>query len=248
MLSRLRIPSVRGYIRGHIARLKLQTEAYIWRQIASRLPWESDVSYSQFGEDMIVRWLTRGSKPGFYVDIGAFHPIALSNTYGLYCRGWRGINVEPRPGAVRKFDILRPRDINLGYCIVPTKKQRATYYMFEKRVYNTIDLETAQRYMNAGIRLMGKQPIPACTLTELLDTYVPENTEIDLMNIDVEGVDEDILRSNDWHRHAPKILIFEKHGVLLNNLHELPIIKYLDDLGYEFISTCGFSLILQHRQ
>src|SRR3989344_4572766 len=65
-------------------------------------------SYSQSGEDMILRSIFDDKKEGFYVDVGAFHPKLYSNTYYFYKRGWRGINIEPNPGAnfgIRKGDI-----------------------------------------------------------------------------------------------------------------------------------------------
>ena len=49
-------------------------------------------SYSQLGEDLVIlnhlEWLGKNIKsPGFYVDIGAFHPLDGSNTYKLYRNG-----------------------------------------------------------------------------------------------------------------------------------------------------------------
>ena len=38
-------------------------------------------SYSQEGEDMILRRLFEKQQIGFYVDVGAHHPKRFSNTY-----------------------------------------------------------------------------------------------------------------------------------------------------------------------
>ena len=75
------------------------------------------LSCSQFGEDMIVRHLLADVPIGFYVDIGAHHPVYYSNTYHFYCRGWRGINVDARTGSMELFNLLRPRDINVEGCV-----------------------------------------------------------------------------------------------------------------------------------
>ena len=56
-------------------------------------------SYSQEGEDMILRRIFGDKRLGFYVDVGAHDPRRFSNTYYFYKRGWRGINIEPRPGS-----------------------------------------------------------------------------------------------------------------------------------------------------
>src|SRR5688500_16965318 len=70
-------------------------------------------SFSSAAEDMILRHLLGSDKmDGFYVDVGAFHPTLFSNTYFFYLNGWRGINLEARPGSKQLFDKVRPRDVN----------------------------------------------------------------------------------------------------------------------------------------
>ena len=59
--------------------------------------------YSQTGEDAILAHLLFDHDCGFYVDVGAFHPIQYSNTYYFYRRGWTGINIEPTPGQIDLF-------------------------------------------------------------------------------------------------------------------------------------------------
>src|SRR5205085_2313829 len=55
-------------------------------------------SFSSAGEDMILRHAIGSDKmEGFYVDVGAYHPVILSNTYFFYLNGWRGINLDARP-------------------------------------------------------------------------------------------------------------------------------------------------------
>ena len=56
-------------------------------------------SYSQLGEDLVIlNHLERLGKniksPGFYVDIGAFHPLDGSNTYKLYRNGSSGVVID----------------------------------------------------------------------------------------------------------------------------------------------------------
>ena len=70
-------------------------------------------SYSQEGEDMILKRFFEGKQRGFYVDVGSHHPKRFSNTYFFYKTGWRGINIDPMPGSMKLFDKIRTRDINL---------------------------------------------------------------------------------------------------------------------------------------
>ena len=54
-------------------------------------------TYSQFGEDLYIESFFKSQKIGKYVDLGAFHPMRLSNTYLLYKKGWSGTNVDLNP-------------------------------------------------------------------------------------------------------------------------------------------------------
>src|SRR3989344_293995 len=69
-------------------------------------------SYSQQGEDLIIDKLLVGKKKGFYVDVGAHDPVRFSNTKRFYDKGWSGINIDPNPWLIKKFQKQRDRDIN----------------------------------------------------------------------------------------------------------------------------------------
>ena len=59
---------------------------------------------------------------GFYVDVGAHHPIRFSNTFRLYRKGWRGLNIDANPGSMKRFHHTRPRDINIEAAVsIPAK-------------------------------------------------------------------------------------------------------------------------------
>ena len=87
----------------------------ILNRIKNFLFWDPWVrhSYSQDGEDMVLRKIFKNQKMGFYVDIGAHHPKRFSNTHLLYKKGWKGINIDATPGSMKLFNQLCPRDTNL---------------------------------------------------------------------------------------------------------------------------------------
>lgn len=51
-------------------------------------------SYSQAGQDLLVRLLTDFSPSGYFVDIGCSHPVTINNTYALEQLGWNGILID----------------------------------------------------------------------------------------------------------------------------------------------------------
>jgi hypothetical protein len=57
----------------------------------------------------------KDKKNGFYIDVGCFHPIRLSNTMFLYSKGWSGMNIDINKKSIDLFKISRPRDINLNF-------------------------------------------------------------------------------------------------------------------------------------
>lgn len=70
-------------------------------------------SFAQDGEDLFLMSYFSERKEGFYVDIGAHHPLRFSNTAWAYKIGWHGINVEPNIDAINLFHEYRKRDIEL---------------------------------------------------------------------------------------------------------------------------------------
>src|SRR5437660_1408476 len=101
-----------------------------------------NLAYSQDGEDMVLRRLFEGRRAGFYVDVGAHHPFRFSNTCYFHRRGWRGINIDPNPQAIKEFDRDRPSDTNIcvGVADVPGT---LSFYFFNERALNTFDAALA---------------------------------------------------------------------------------------------------------
>ena len=62
-------------------------------------------SFSQFGEDLFIAEFFANQKEGKYVDLGAFHPMRLSNTYLLFKKGWSGTNVDLNPITIDLFNL-----------------------------------------------------------------------------------------------------------------------------------------------
>lgn len=166
-------------------------------------------SYSQEGEDRLVATVLGTATQGFYVDVGAHHPQRFSNTYAFYLRGWRGINIEARPGAMQEFARLRPRDINVE-AAVSDGGQTLTYFEFNEPALNTFSPEDAERMVQfPAYEIVNRREIRTKTLAEILATHLPAGQVIDFLTVDVEGLDEQVLRSNDWDKYRPRVVLAE---------------------------------------
>lgn len=192
-------------------------------------PPEVDVFSSQEGEDILIKRLLKRyyHKNGFYVDIGAHHPIRFSNTYHYYLKGWRGINVDPRSGTKEIFERIRPRDINLE-CGVANQQGEMSYYEFQEPAFNTFCTDAID-YAQTRTKLISKTQIPVMPLWDILERYLPKNEKITFLNIDVEGLELDVIKSSDWNLYRPKIVCLEAlDDVSFQVLNEfMESVKYL---------------------
>ena len=138
-------------------------------------------SYSQEGEDLLLRRIFEHQKIGFYVDVGAHHPFRFSNTYLLYKRGWRGINIDAMPGSMRLFRKFRPRDTNIE-CGVGLGGGHLMYHMFNEPALNGFSPELSTLYANNPLyHLKASVPVQVKKLSEILDLHLPQDTHIDVL-------------------------------------------------------------------
>jgi FkbM family methyltransferase len=227
---------------------------WLWLRFRVWAPWRINrysshyLSCSQFGEDMIVRSLLADVKRGYYVDIGAHHPVFLSNSYHFYCRGWRGLCVDAIPGSMNAFRVLRPRDTLVEACLGATAGERVEFHMFDQSPLNTTSAADAERAIAAG---QGKRlqtiTLTTTTLNALLDEHHKPNGPIDFLSIDIEGLDEVVLRGLDYERYRPRVIVFERHSESVDAIVADPLVQFLKDRGYRVAGATGMSVIMAGR-
>ncbi|MGI8654653.1 MAG: FkbM family methyltransferase [Pyrinomonadaceae bacterium] len=166
-------------------------------------------SFSSAGEDMILRHLIGAEKRnGFYVDVGAFHPVNSSNTYYFYLNGWRGINIDACPGSMTEFNKVRPRDTNLEAGVSDVNDE-LTYYFIDKN--SSMNSFSKEFLIEIGMHESVKEEIkvPVYKLSQILDEHLPAGQTIDFLSVDVEGFDYNVLVSNDWDKYRARIVVVE---------------------------------------
>ncbi len=200
-------------------------------------------SFANDGEDLILKRIFGKQESGFYVDVGAHHPKQFSNTYAFYQKGWRGINIDAMPGSMELFNKLRPRDINIEKAVAD-KKERLTYYMFNVPALNSFSKELSLERNGVGnYRIISEQKIETSTLEEILDTYLPNGQAIDFLAIDVEGLDYKVLRSNNWGKYRPKVIVIEAGQLTCEEALADEISNCLKAKGYYLIAKTLDNLI-----
>ena len=189
--------------------------------------------YSPWGEGLTLSSIFNDRKNGFYVDVGAYHPMHYSNTYLLHEKGWRGINIDPNPNAIRLFKWYRPGDINIvsGVCDKPAVRR---YYIFNHQSCNTFSPEQKELMLKRSfIRFVREVDVQCASLQKIIDEHAQGKTP-DFLNIDVEGLNLEVLRSLDWEHTRPTVVCVED---------EEGISSFMASKLYKFHSKLGQSLI-----
>lgn len=208
ILAALPSELLEGSAKKLVSEVALQNPKFVLSQIKS-FKYRQEC-YSQEGEDLILARLFKDKIDGFYVDVGAHHPIRFSNTYLLYLKGWRGINVDATPNSMREFEDIRPRDINIE-CLVSSKEDVAKLYLLNEPALNTPSLQLARQRTDLcdHYKITHEVDLPSRRLDSILNEHLPPGQQIDVLNVDVEGSDLDVLRSNDWTRYRPTYVLVE---------------------------------------
>lgn len=165
-----------------------------------------ELTYTQNLEDYHL-WQALGGKPGgFYIDVGAGHPIADNVSFWFYERGWRGICVEPQPELARLYAHIRPRDTVFEGLV--GRESGVTDFHIVDRLHG---FSTTVKSHAEGAEKFGASHrtvrMPIVTMAELCEQQGVG--EIDFLKIDVEGAEADVLMGNDWKRFRPKVIVAE---------------------------------------
>jgi len=150
----------------------------------------------------------KNKKSGFYVDVGCFHPIRLSNTMFLYSKGWTGMNIDLSKKSIDLFKIRRPRDINLNFGV--GSKNEILEYFYNKKVFanNTFDIDFAKSFLKKD--KIKKDSVEVKTLDYIMDNYSTEK-KIDLLDIDAEGYDFEVLKGINYEKYVIDLIMIEVH-------------------------------------
>ncbi|MFL9934712.1 FkbM family methyltransferase [Paraburkholderia sp. RL18-103-BIB-C] len=199
--------------------------------------------YSQYGEDAVLREIISPTfNNGVYVDVGAYHPIKFSNTYALYRRGWRGINIDMDPVKIEAFKLARSGDTNVCAAISNEKATRQAYIFSAYGLTSTIEPGEVARRAETPVSVRN---VETTTLNDVLANSCYSAREIDLLSIDAEGHDYQVLRSIDINKYRPKIVIVESTLMLINDIMKSAIYRYLVDHDYRLVGWTHLSLIFR---
>lgn len=184
----------------------LRAKARLVKRTGISVLLESQPHWGQFGEDVVLKGLFGKRKKGFYVDVGAHDPTRLSNTLQFYQSGWSGLNIEPLPNYFERLQKFRDRDTNLK-CAVSSEEGEVSFVV--DQAYSGIDSDQFPSEYRRNKRR--KIQVKTRPLLSIFEEHLPTDQQIDFMSVDCEGHDLEVLKTNDWDRFRPLVLIIECH-------------------------------------
>ena len=165
------------------------------------------ISYAQNFEDVILWRSLKHIHNGFYIDVGAAWPDTHSVTKAFYNANWRGINIEPNLELSQRLQDHRERDINLQIAL-SDQPGRMDFYVIKDTGLSTLDESIAKQHEEANWKT-DVQEINISTLAAVWTEFVPEGQQVHFLKVDVEGLEEEVLRGNNWKKYRPWVVIIE---------------------------------------
>jgi hypothetical protein len=193
-------------------------------------------SFSQYGEDLIIHQYFKAIdlfNEGVYIDIGAYHPKWISNTYLLSKYGWKGFVVDVDSAKLNLFKNFRKNCITICAAIAPGKSDQSINIYNFKKLFSEIDT------LDENIAIQNKKrfncdfiinKITTLNVNDLLDNCYKVHGKCDFINIDIEGLDDLVLKEINFNKFKPKLICFEKNNII--NINTDPIAIFLNNQNY----------------
>ena len=204
-------------------------------------------TYSQSGEDAILAYLFAVLGIPFakcsYLDLGANRPKEMSNTYFFYEQGATGTLIEANPALIPALQKERSGDTILNRCIAPKSGEIIPFHVMNVDGLSTPEDVTDLLADNPDLQLLETVNVETISVNDLLAQMhqVPL-----LVNIDIEGMEMEILRSIDFTQYRPLVLILE----MIPYSKKLPIgqknqeiMAFLQEKGYVEYAFTGINSI-----
>ena len=175
-------------------------------------------SYSFGSQDLIIEKFFKNKKNGIYIDVGCYHPIYGNNTYKLFKKGWRGINIDIDFHTIDLFNFFRKNDENINTGVSDKDGESNMFFFHNRSAINTLN-------PTRGKNAKEIKKIKIKTLNSIIEKTKFYNSKINLLSIDVEGHEMNVLKGFDIKKYSPDIIIIE-YMDLENNTGDLYKIEF----------------------
>jgi hypothetical protein len=193
-------------------------------------------AFGQCGEDAWFLSFLRAQRipwadSGFYVDLGANHPVVYSATYLLYKAGWSGVTVDPITSLCALHRDLRPRDLCLN-AGVGSKIEKRPFWDTIPDFFSSFSETDTKRAEERGMcTILRETDLPLLTPSAILE-HAGTEKKVNYLSIDTEGLDGEILRNWPWDTSLPDVVSCEASALVETEAEADVVLK---DQGYSVL-------------
>ena len=219
---------------------------YSYQLIKSKI--KPRIINANWGLDVVIDSILKNKKKGIYIDIGCHHPLINNNTYLLYKRGWKGINVDLDFSSIEMFNYFRPNDFNKNIALSDKQGVANLFFFHNRAPKNTLNKNNGK-----GARLVKK--VPTDTLDNIMNQSKLSIKEIDFLTIDVEGNELNVLKGLNIKKYKPKVVALELinkntdsfYDQEINNIQKSHVYKYMVKNNYKLANWIHDDLIFIYK-
>lgn len=196
-------------------------------------------NYVTEGVGEYVLTLFKGFR-GVCVDVGAYEPYWMNNSWIFERIGWDTYCIEPNPNCIEK--LKKERKNVLQYACSNVNRDDVTLFIYKNDTVGEAG-GTGLNNNPLGIRMFDKWKIEEFskvakvkvrTLDWLMENEIKQD-HIDYLSIDVENHEMSVLAGTDLLRWKPKVIVIE-------NIDESDEqINYIKSMGYRRVNRIVFN-------
>jgi len=164
--------------------------------------------------------------PGIFVEVGAFEPVALSQSYALEQEGWTGLLIEPHPEHAARLRAERRARVIEVACGPPELHDSLQPMRICGGLSTLRQCKLPQFMLQTETR-----PVRLRTLDAVLRDAAIER--LDFLSVDVEGYELEVLRGFSIERWRPRLMLIEDFA------ESTALHRYLARAGYKRVRRTG---------
>jgi FkbM family methyltransferase len=214
------------------------------------------ISNSSYGEDAMLFGLmdrlkfmsqTDTFKYSTYMDIGCYHPVVDNNTAFLYQGGWRGTLIDPNPAVKLEVEKYRSQDLFLQVAVTTDPTINELMIFNDANSMNSMDKKFVERAQKANdIEIIKTLKVESITMDQAFEKHIDRfGAYPSILNIDVEGMDYDVITSFSF-KYRPLFIIIEDE--ILGSFEDSKLKKFMESKNYAIVSANFLSGIYMDKQ
>ena len=243
------VMAINNYFKFNIDNNELLDKKTYHKSMFSNLKYLSNVDYndnkitfySQEGQDLLAYTYFKGKNQGFFIDIGAYDGILISNTYLFEQLGWKGICVEADPNRFKLLKNNRKCDC-YNLAIHSKTGDKLNFITSNANTLNVLE-EHASNHHIERMKKDGAQKelktisVNTITFDDLMSKNYPDVKHIDFLSIDIEGGELIVLETIDFNKYSFGLITVE------NNFEEGVLVNFMKERGYKVLIDIGLDIL-----